>query len=102
MLPEPIRQYLEKCTKNDKGKVLKAIASLTEKSDFERAVETVSTALSYDATDIDSLLNLHNRLHGKIVQLEPVKLPAHVPQVEKYIPDFTAYDRSLGKAGVHK
>lgn len=102
MLPEPIKQYLEKCTKSDKGKVLKAIASLTEKSDFERAVETVSTALSYEATDIDSLLNLHNRLHGKVVQLEPVKLPVHVPQVEKYIPDFTAYDRSLGKAGVHK
>lgn len=102
MLPESIKQYLERCTKSDKGKVLKAIASLTERSGFEKAVETVDTALSYSATDVDSLLNLHNRLYGNVMQFEPVKLPTHVPQVEKYIPDFTAYDMSLGKAGVRK
>lgn len=82
MLPETIKQYLERCSKSDKGKVIKAIASLTERNGFEKAVETVNTALTYAATDIDSLLNLHSRLHGKIIQLEPVKLPAHVPQIE--------------------
>lgn len=102
MLPDPIQQYLEKCTKSDKGKVLQAIAALTEKSGFENAVETVSTALSYAATDIDSLVNLHNRLHVKVVQLDPVNLPAHIPQLERYIPNFAVYDRSLGKAGVQE
>jgi transposase len=102
MLPDPVQQYLEKCTKSDKGKVLQAIASLTEKSGFKKAVETVSTALSYAATDIDSLVNLHNRLHGKALQLEPVKLPAHIPQLERYIPNLAAYDTGLRMVGVPK
>ncbi|MFA4885522.1 MAG: IS21 family transposase [Desulfotomaculaceae bacterium] len=102
MLPEPIQDYLEKRIKSDKGKVLQTIAALTEKSGFEKAVETVSTALSYAATDIDSLVNLHNRLHVKVVQLEPVKLPVHIPQLQRYIPNFAAYDRNLGKAGVQE
>lgn len=102
MLPDPIQQYLEKCNKSDKGKLLQTIAALTEKSGFEKAVETVSTALSYAATDIDSLVNLHNRLHVKVIQLDPVKLPPHIPQLERYVPNLADYDRSLGKAGIHK
>ena len=102
MLPDPIQEYLEKGTKSEKGKVLQTIAALTEKSGFEKAVETVSTALSYAATDIDSLVNLHNRLHAKVLQLDPVKLSVHVPQLERYVPNFADYDRSLGKAGGQK
>lgn len=102
MLPDPIQEYLGKCTKTEKGKVLQTIAALTEKNGFEKAVETVSTALSYEATDIDSLVNLHNRLHANVVQLDPVKLPGHVPQLQRYVPDFAVYDQNLGKAGVQE
>ncbi|XFO67745.1 hypothetical protein SPSIL_039640 [Sporomusa silvacetica DSM 10669] len=99
MLPEPVQHYLNKCSKSDKGKVLAAIASLTTASGFAKAVETVSTALSYEATDVDSLVNLHNRLHSKVLQLEPVKLPAYLPQLDKYIPNLAAYDKGLMRAG---
>ena len=60
LLPESVKEYLEKCNKSNKGKVLQVIAALTEKSGFESAVETVSNALQYDAIDIDSLINLHS------------------------------------------
>ena len=99
MLPEPIKEYLEKCTKSEKGKVLQAIASLTEKSGFENAVTTVNSALEYEAVDTDSLINLHSRLHGKVVYLDPVRLPEQVPQLEKYKPNLAAYDKSLRLAG---
>ena len=102
MLPDPIQQYLEGCTKRDKGKVLQAIAALTEKSGFERAVETVSAALAYTANDVDSLVNLHSRLHGKVLQLEPVKLSAHVPQLKTYAPNLAAYDIRLQNVGVRE
>lgn len=102
MLPEPIQHYLEKCNKREKGKVLAAIASLTKTSDFAKAVETVGAALSYEATDVDSLVNLHNRLHGKVLQLEPVKLPNHIPHLDKYIPNLAAYDVGLMKVGVRE
>ena len=100
MLPQPVKEYMEDLNKQDKGKVLKAIADLTIRSSFEKAVETVSTALSYGAADVDSLINLHSRLHEKVLQLEPVRLPEHIPQLKRYEPNLVAYDKSLGKAGV--
>ena len=90
---------MDDLSKQDKGKVLRAIAALTRKSSFEKAVETVSIALSYGATDVDSLVNLHSRLHEKALQLEPVRLPEHIPQLKRYEPKLAAYDNCLGKAG---
>ncbi|MHB1376219.1 MAG: IS21 family transposase [Candidatus Humimicrobiaceae bacterium] len=102
MLPEPLKQYLEKCSKSQKGKVLKAVASLTESNGFEEALVTVSSALDYDAADTDSLMSLHNRLHTKVVHLDPIRLPDHIPSLKKYIPNLHVYDISLVKAGGQK
>jgi len=102
MLPDPIKEYLEKCTKTDKGKVLKAIASLSEKSGFKKALVTVNSALEYEAVDLDSLLTLHKRLHSKVVQLDPLRLPEQVPQVEIYKPNLLDYDKRLRIAGESK
>lgn len=99
MLPYPLKEYMEYLTKQEKGKVLRAIAYLTQKSSFEKAVETVSTAIAYGTTDLDSLINLHSRLHEKMLQLEPIHLPEHIPQLKRYEPDLMVYDRSLGKGG---
>ncbi len=95
MLPQPVKEYLETLSKPDKGKVLRVIADLTQKNSFEKAVETISTALSYGVTDIDSLINLHNRLHEKIPQLKPVSLPEHIPHLRRYEPNFMIYDKIL-------
>lgn len=100
MMPQPVKEYMGDLSKQDKGKVLKAIADLTQKSSFEKAAKTVSIALSFGAYDVDSLINLHSRLHEKVLQLEPVRLPEHVPQLKRYEPNLMAYDKSLGKAGV--
>jgi len=101
-MPKPLKQYLEKCSKSQKGEVLKAVASLTESNGFEQALATVSSALDYDAIDADSLLNLHNRLNAKVVHLDPIKLSNHIPQLKKYIPNLAEYDRNLIKTGGEK
>lgn len=102
MLPETIKEYLEKRTKGDKGKVLQVIAKLTEKSGFECAIETVDNALKYDATDIDSLISLHSRIHGNVVELAPIRLTGNIPELMRVTPNLAAYDASLGKAGIPK
>jgi hypothetical protein len=76
------------------------IASLTENSGFESAVETVESALKYDATDVDSLVNLHRHIHGNVVELEPIRLSANIPELVRVAPDLAAYDTTLEKAGV--
>jgi hypothetical protein len=102
LLPESVKEYLGKCIKSDKGKVLQVIAKLTEQSGFESAVETVDNALKYDAADIDSLINLHSRIHGNVVELAPIHLAGNIPELIRVTPNLAAYDASLGKAGVSK
>ena len=102
MLPEPLQQYLEKCNRSQKGKVLQAIASLTENNGFDEALVTVSSALGYSAADADSLVGLHNSIHAEVVHLDPIRLPASIPHLKKYIPNLHVYDRSLFKAGGEK
>ena len=99
MLPQAMQQYLEKCNKGQKGKILQAIASLTENIGFDKALVTVSSALDYSAADAESLVGLHNRLNTTVVYLEPIKLAGNVPHLKKYIPNLHAYDRGLFKAG---
>lgn len=99
MLPESLQGYLEKCNKSDKGKVLQVIAKLTKESSFESAVETIDHALKYDATDADSLISLHNRIHKNTVELPPIRLAGNIPELIRVTPNLAAYDVSL-KAGV--
>lgn len=100
MLPESIKEYLDKCSKRDTGKVLQVLAALTGKSGFECAVETVAHALKYDVTDTDSLISLHSRIHGNVVELAPIRLAGNIPALMRVTPNLAAYDASLGKAGV--
>lgn len=99
MLPETMQEYLDRCNKNNKGKILKMIARLTKMSGFKKAIKTVDNALECEAKDTDSLLNLHKRIHGNYVDLPPLQLPDNIPEVECVILDFKAYDQKLETAG---
>jgi transposase len=98
ILPNPVRNYLDKCSKTDKGKVLRAIAQLTEHSGFERAVGAVEKALQYDAVDVDSLVNIHRHMYGNVVDMPPAQLSGDIPRLPRVSPDLSAYDVGLGKA----
>lgn len=99
MLPESLKDYLGKCSKSDKGKILRVIAALTERSGFEGALVTVDNALKYAATDIDSLINLHNRIFGHVPELAPMHLAGNIPELVRVIPNLAVYDARLKKAG---
>jgi len=99
MLPDPLRNYLESLTKSQKGKVLSVIAKFSEQSGFEAAVDTVSEALQYQITDVDSLTSLHSWLNPTLAPLKPIKLSPSVPELQKYTPQLSLYDRALSKAG---
>ena len=99
MLPESLKTYLDKCGRSDKGKILRVIAALTERNGFEGALETVDHALKYAATDIDSLINLHNRIYGQVPDLAPMPLARSIPELMRVTPNLAAYDARLEKAG---
>jgi hypothetical protein len=99
MFPDPLRDYLDSLSKSQKGKVLSAIAKFSEQSGFEAAVATVTEALQYQITDIDSFTSLHSWLNPALAPLKPIKLPPSVPELQKYAPQLSLYDRALVKAG---
>jgi len=66
MMPLSMQQFFDKCNHEDVGHVLKLLSELTDRSGFESAVKTVEQALCYDATDIDSLKSLYNRIYADV------------------------------------
>lgn len=102
MLPQSLKEYLERCNYSDQGKVLRALAGLTAQNGFESALKTVDDALKYAATDIDSLLSLHHRIYDNVLEPLPLRLAKSIPQLDPVTPDLTAYDAGLEKAGEPK
>jgi len=102
MLPESLKDYLAKCSRSDKGKILRGVATLTERNGFASALATVDHALKYAATDIDSLINLHNRIYGQVPDLAPMTLAGNIPELVRVTPDLAVYDARLEKAGEPK
>jgi hypothetical protein len=99
LLPQPMNTYLERCDKSSIGKVLQMLATLTELNGFESAVKTVDNALDYEVTDTDSLLNLHNRIHGKFIELPSIILPKNIPVMAGIYTDLGIYDQKIKDIG---
>jgi transposase len=99
MLPSPIQDYLEKCDRSEKGKVLRAIASLCEKENFEQATKAVAAALNYETFNSDSLLRLNERLFHNVPDLPALETDKGLPSLPKVVGNLDAYDIGIGKRG---
>lgn len=85
MMPETMQKYMDSCMSSERGKVLKVLAELTERTGFESAIKTVNTAIDYNATDPDSLKNLYNRIYSEVPVLPELGEDADIPK-QKVIP----------------
>jgi hypothetical protein len=95
MLPEDVQQWMERCSRQEKGKALKLLAQLTEHTDFATASESFRQSLTYEAFDVASVLAVHTRLISQFPDLETIKLPESVPVVPALKPDTGKYDRMI-------
>ncbi len=99
MMPDGMQLYLQRCENSERGKILKVIKELTDRSGFDSAVNTVDQALQYQATDSDSFRNLYRSLYSDIPQLPPMPMPDGVPKIKQMPVNLQDYDRFLGKGG---
>jgi len=95
MMPSAMKQYLEGCSNSETGKVLKVMAELTLRTGFESALNTVNQALSYGASDADSLKNLYRRIYAEVPELPPMNLGPEIPEVGQMTTNLTEYDAFL-------
>ena len=99
LLPPPLQQYMDLCSKSERGILLKAILKITKASDFDKAVNAVSEAVSYGATDPDSLMAIYSRMMMPEFKVKAFELPDNVPALAKIKSNAEAYDAILKKAG---
>jgi len=99
MMPPVMKTYLNDCPSSERGKILKTLSELTERTGFRSALQTVDQAVQYQATDADSLNNLYRRLFADIPDLPPLAPQREIPQLEQMPVDLAEYDLSLMKGG---
>lgn len=101
MMPDSMQIYMDSCDSRDRGKILKVLAELTERSGFDSALNVVDTAIQHKATDPDSLLNLYRRTYMDVPPLPPLEAKGQIPQMNviMFPSDLGALDAILRKGG---
>lgn len=101
MMPDTMKMYMDSLESKDRGKILKVLSILTEQSGFESAMHTVNAAITYRATDPDSLLSLYHLTYKDVPPLPPLKLPNTLPKmnVNHFPSDLGALDAVLTRGG---
>lgn len=102
MMLQTMQIYMDNCENKERGRVLKILAELTERTGFASAVKTVDEAVRLKATDPDSLQSLYRRAFADVPLLPPLDNKALLPQ-QKVIPfrnDLMMLDAALKKGGV--
>ena len=97
MMPETMQEYMDGCKNTERGKILKALSELTDRTGFDSALQTVEQAILYQAHDEDSLRNLYRRLFSDVPLLPPITGQEGVPELEQMPADLDAYDTFLGR-----
>lgn len=85
MMPESMQVYLDGCPNQDRGKILKVLALLTDRTGFDSAVATVNQAIHHQANDPDSLQSIYHRLYSDVPELPPLSCGTDMLQ-NKVIP----------------
>ena len=97
MMPENMRQFMDTCSNADRGKILKGLSELTDRTGFDSALRTVEEAINLQVKDPDSLKSLYRRLYSDVPVLQPLEPVMDMP-LGKIIPlrsDLSAYDEIL-------
>jgi len=102
MMPNSMKMYMDGCESKDRGKALKVLAELTERSGFESALSTVNEAIKHNATDPDSLMNLYRRTYMDVPPLPPLRPSDDIPESNliMFPSNLGALDAILAKGGV--
>lgn len=102
MMPDFMKMYMDGCESKERGKVLKVLAELTERSGFESALTTISKAIEHQATDPDSLISLYRRTYMDVPPLPPLEHTDSFPSMKVILfpSDLGNLDAVLTKGGV--
>jgi len=100
LMPSDMKQFIEGLSNTETGTVLKVLAELTAQTGFDSALNTVKQALSYGASDAESLKSLYRRLYADVPELPPMPLDPQIPDVGQMNSSLSDYDIFLMKGDI--
>ena len=102
MMPQSMQLFMDSCKNSERGKILKVLSELTDRSGFGCALRIVNEAIAVNSTDPDSLRSLYNRLYSDVPVLPPLEGIQEIPD-DKIIPfsnsDLKKMDAVLNRKG---
>lgn len=99
MMPATMQEYLSKCRKDEQKRVLQVLERITKEAGFDKALETVNEALTYESKDADSLFTVYLYINANLPALNPVEVPEDIPKLGRIASDINVYDNYLKKGG---
>ncbi len=102
MMPAVMQEYMDSCDNSDRGKILKVLSELTDRTGFDSAIRTVEQAIVYQAVDPDSLRSLYRRLYTDVPLMPSLEDNEELPKVTliPFANDLTILDMVLQRGGV--
>ena len=101
MMPDPMQEYMDLCPNSERGRILKVLWELTERTGFDSALQTVNEAITYRAADPDSLESLYRRLYADVPELPPLENNLTLPDMRTIgsNTDLSSLDKHLRREG---
>lgn len=83
-----MQKYMDSCDNSDRGKVLKVLSELTDRTGFDSAIRTVEP---------DSLRSLYRRIYTGVPLVPPLEADEDIPKITliPFANDLTILDRAL-------
>ena len=103
MLPGPVQEYMDTCDRSDRGRILKVLSELTDRTGWDSAVQTVEEAIRYQAMDPESLCSLYRRLYSDVPELPALNTSIDLPssKIIRLNTDLSKLDAALRGGAVH-
>ena len=98
-LPPSLKEYLNDCGYEMKKQLLKLFTKMALMSGIDTAAKTLDSCLEIGAADPDSIWALHCRLISNNQTIPELSLSDSVPELKKYTPDISVYDRLIVAGG---
>ncbi len=94
-LPTNIQDYFDRCDYAEKKKSLALLVSMLQTTDMAAAEKAFTECCQRNITDADSLLAVYNHQTSRLPEDNFVHHIPKLPEVQKYITNFQAYDLLL-------
>ncbi|WP_083604459.1 IS21 family transposase [Clostridium sp. N3C] len=94
-MPEPWRDYLDKCDKDKKKLALHALIKMIQESEMKTATTALLQTIATGNSDVDSIIATYHRLVNKLPEIAKMQIYGDIPVNQIFTPNLDVYNKFL-------